>query len=75
MRRRVAARARTSVPSPASACRGRTDYFDLHHTANDTLDKVKATDLDQQAAAYAILAYAAAQSPVDFGRAPIEATP
>ena len=52
-----------------------TDYFDLHHTANDTLDKVKATDLDQQAAAYAILAYAAAQSPVDFGRAPIEATP
>jgi Zn-dependent M28 family amino/carboxypeptidase len=47
-----------------------SDYFDLHHTANDTLDKIKATDLDQQVAAYAVMAYAAAQSPVDFGRSP-----
>jgi Zn-dependent M28 family amino/carboxypeptidase len=49
-----------------------TDYFDYHHTPNDTLDKVKATDLDQQAAAYAVMAYVAANSPVDFGRAPVE---
>ena len=47
-----------------------TDYFDLHHTANDTLDKVDAKALDQQVAAYAVMAYAAADSPVDFGRAP-----
>ena len=48
-----------------------TDYFDYHHTANDTLDKIEAKALDQQAAAYAVLAYAAADSPVDFGRAPL----
>jgi hypothetical protein len=45
-----------------------SDYFDYHHTANDTLDKVEAKALDQQAAAYAAMAYAAANSPVDFGR-------
>jgi hypothetical protein len=47
-----------------------TQYFDYHHTANDTLDKVDAKDLDQQAAAYAVLAYLAAESRVDFGRSP-----
>jgi Zn-dependent M28 family amino/carboxypeptidase len=47
-----------------------TDYFDYHHTANDTLDKIDAKALDQQAAAYAVLAYVAADSPVDFGRSP-----
>ncbi|MEO8159880.1 MAG: M28 family peptidase [Arenimonas sp.] len=47
-----------------------TDYFDYHHTANDTLDKLDSAALDQQAAAYAVMAYAAAESPVDFGRAP-----
>ena len=49
-----------------------TDYFDLHHTANDTLDKVEAKALDQQVAAYAVMAYAAANSPIDFGRAPLK---
>jgi hypothetical protein len=44
-----------------------TDYFDWHHTANDTLDKVDAKALDQQAAAYAVLAYLAAESEIDFG--------
>ncbi|HET6603075.1 MAG TPA: M28 family peptidase [Xanthomonadaceae bacterium] len=38
-----------------------TRYFDLHHTANDTLDKVDAKALDQQVAAYAAMAYLAAQ--------------
>ncbi len=47
-----------------------SDYFDYHHTANDTLDKVDAKDLDQQAAAYAVMAFAAADSPLDFGHAP-----
>lgn len=45
-----------------------TDYFDYHHTANDTLDKIDAKALDQQAAAYAVMAYLAAESEVDFGR-------
>ena len=47
-----------------------TDYFDYHHTANDTLDKIDARALDQQAAAYAVMAFVAADSPLDFGRAP-----
>jgi carboxypeptidase Q len=44
-----------------------TDYFDWHHTANDTLDKVDAKALDQQVAAYAVFAYLAASAEVDFG--------
>jgi Zn-dependent M28 family amino/carboxypeptidase len=47
-----------------------SDYFDYHHTANDTLDKIDSDALDQQVAAYAVLAYAAAQSEIDFGRSP-----
>jgi Zn-dependent M28 family amino/carboxypeptidase len=47
-----------------------TDYFDYHHTANDTLDKIEPAAMDQQAAAYAVFAYLAAESDVDFGRAP-----
>lgn len=45
-------------------------YFDLHHTENDTLDKINKGDLDQVAAAYATVAYAVAQMPADFGRVP-----
>ena len=47
-----------------------TYYFDLHHTANDTLDKIDPKDLDQNVAAWAAVAYAAAEMPGDFGRAP-----
>ena len=50
-----------------------TDYFDWHHTANDTLDKVDPEALDQQVAAYAVLAWLAAEADVDFGRAPPKA--
>ncbi len=53
-----------------------SDYFDYHHTANDTLDKVDAKALDQQVAAYAVLAYLAAETAVDFGQLPVKpATP
>lgn len=45
-------------------------YFDLHHSANDTLDKIDPKDLDQNVAAWAALAYAVAEMPGDFGRAP-----
>lgn len=47
-----------------------TDYFDYHHTANDTLDKIEPKAMDQQAAAYAVFAYLSAESAVDFGRSP-----
>jgi Zn-dependent M28 family amino/carboxypeptidase len=47
-----------------------SDYFDYHHTANDTLDKIDPKALDQQVAAYAVLAYLAAETDVDFGKKP-----
>jgi hypothetical protein len=47
-----------------------SDYFDYHHTANDTLDKIDSAALDQQVAAYAVMAYVAAETSVDFGRSP-----
>jgi Zn-dependent M28 family amino/carboxypeptidase len=47
-----------------------SDYFDYHHTANDTLDKIDSAALDQQVAAYATMAYIAAETTVDFGRSP-----
>jgi carboxypeptidase Q len=47
-----------------------TAYFDYHHTANDTLDKIDPKDLDQNVAAWAAVAYAIADLPGDLGRAP-----
>ncbi len=41
-----------------------TDYFDYHHTHNDTLDKVEAAALDQNVAAYAVFAWLMAESDV-----------
>lgn len=46
------------------------DYFDYHHTANDTLDKIDSEALDQQARAYAVFAYLAAEAESGFGRVP-----
>lgn len=37
------------------------DYFDLHHTADDTFDKIDADDLAQNVAAYAVFTYLAAE--------------
>jgi carboxypeptidase Q len=47
-----------------------SDYFDYHHTANDTLDKIDSAALDQQVRAYAVFAYLAAEAPEGFGRKP-----
>ncbi len=47
-----------------------TRYFDWHHTANDTLDKIDPQQLRQNVAAYAVVAYLAAQADGDFGSAP-----
>ena len=47
-----------------------TDYFDLHHTPDDTLDKIDPDALAQNAAAYAVFAYLAASADGGFGSAP-----
>jgi hypothetical protein len=47
-----------------------TKYFDWHHTANDTLDKVVPAELAQNVAVYAAFAYMAAQADGVFGSAP-----
>ncbi len=51
-----------------------TRYFDIHHTADDTLDKVDRVQLDQNVAAWAALVWLAADSDVVFrGAAPAAA--
>jgi carboxypeptidase Q len=45
-------------------------YFDLHHTANDTLDHVNPEHLRQNLAAWVTLAYVTADSTIAFG--PVE---
>jgi acetylornithine deacetylase/succinyl-diaminopimelate desuccinylase-like protein len=37
------------------------DYFDYHHTPDDTLDKIKPERINQSAAAYAVFSYLAAE--------------
>lgn len=47
-----------------------TKYFDYHHTAADTLDKIDPRDLDFNVAVYAAIAYLAAQAGPAFGPLP-----
>ena len=47
-----------------------TRYFDLHHTANDTVDKIDPGVLAQAAASFATAAWGAAEMDGDFGRVP-----
>jgi hypothetical protein len=42
------------------------DYFDIHHTADDTFDKVDPAELAQNVAIWAATAYLAAEIDVDF---------
>ena len=42
------------------------DYFDTHHTADDTLDKIDPKQLDQAVAVWSAFTYLAAASDVDF---------
>ena len=65
---------KAGVPGVALA-QDATHYFDLHHTSDDTLDKVDRAQLDQNVAAWAALAWLAADSDVEFrshGAAPAE---
>ena len=43
-----------------------TDYFDLHHTPDDTLDKVDPEALKQNVAAWAVMIYLASETPGGF---------
>lgn len=52
-----------------------TDYFDYHHTPDDTLDKIDPQALAQNVAAYAVFAYLAASAEGDFGSAAKAVTP
>lgn len=42
------------------------DYFDFHHTPDDTLDKINPKELAQNVAAYAALTYLVADTDVEF---------
>lgn len=47
-----------------------TRYFDLHHTPDDTLDKVDPAQLRQNVAAWTAMLSVAANDPVDYGPVP-----
>jgi len=43
-----------------------SDYFDFHHTADDTFDKIKPERINQSTAAYAVFTYLAAELGGDY---------
>ncbi len=43
-----------------------THYFDIHHTADDTLDKIDPATLNQNVAAYVVFTYLAAEADIRF---------
>ena len=47
-----------------------SDYFDYHHTPNDTLDKIDPEALRQNIAAYTVFAWLAAEREGDYGTPP-----
>lgn len=49
-------------------------YFDLHHTPNDTFDKVDPLLVRRNVACYATIAWLAADLPGGLGRVPVAAT-
>ena len=44
-------------------------YFDLHHSADDTLDKIEPAELAQNVAVWAAFLYTVADSDIDFRKA------
>ena len=52
-----------------------SDYFNYHHTPNDTLDKVDPAAMRVNVAAWSVMAWLAAQSDVEFGPLPREPGP
>ena len=60
--------ARSGVPVVTPAQDG-WDYFDYHHTADDTFDKIEPEAFRQNISVYAAFAYMAAESGWDFRKA------
>lgn len=58
--------AKTGVPIIALSQDG-TRYFDLHHTADDTLDKVDPAQLRQNVAAWTAMLAVVANDPTEYG--------
>ncbi len=56
---------RSGVPVVSPAQNG-WDYFDLHHTPDDTFDKIDRSKLNQNVATYAAFTYLAAEMDWDF---------
>ena len=54
------------VPALALSQDG-TRYFDLHHTPDDTLDKIDPAQLRQNVAAWTAMLWVAANDPTDYG--------
>ena len=50
-------------------------YFDYHHSADDTFDKIDPPTLAQATAVLATFTYAVSRSAHDLGRAPVKALP
>ena len=48
-------------------------YFDLHHSADDTLDKIDPKELAQNVAVWAAFLYTVADSDIDFRKTASEA--
>jgi acetylornithine deacetylase/succinyl-diaminopimelate desuccinylase-like protein len=55
----------SGVPMVTLQMDGR-DYFDFHHTADDTFDKIKPERINQSAAVYAVFTYLAAELDGDY---------
>ncbi|MDB2439407.1 M20/M25/M40 family metallo-hydrolase, partial [Hellea sp.] len=43
-----------------------TDYFDLHHTPNDTFDKIEADEMSKNTAAFATMIWMASEADTNF---------
>ena len=43
-----------------------TDYFDLHHTPDDTFDKIDPDEIAQNVAAFAAMMWMASEAETDF---------
>lgn len=61
--------ARSGVPVVTPGQNG-MDYFDYHHTPDDTFDKIKPDEFRQNVAVYAAFAYIAAETGWDFRKQP-----
>ena len=61
--------ARSGVPVVSPGQNG-MDYFDYHHTPDDTFDKIKPEEFRQNIAVYAAFTYIAAETGWDFRKQP-----